>query len=287
MLRPTLALLSSIAASDEPDADHPIHDNLVTLAAVVEMIHIATLVHDDVLDEADTRRGAPTLNRIQGNEVAVIFGDYLISKAFHLCSTLDSQRVALRIGEITSTVCEGEMLQLASRGDPALDEQTYFDIIERKTASLIAVACEQGAALAGATPEIQRRLYDFGLTLGLAFQIQDDLLDVVGEQAVVGKDLGKDLEKGKVTLPVLHFLANASGAAHDEIAALVTLDRPLDASERSRISHLLAATGSIDHARATAARLVDSAAAALAPLPDSPARAHLLAVAQAVIARDH
>jgi octaprenyl-diphosphate synthase len=287
MLRPTLVLLSGLAGGTRQSPDRPFPDSLITLAAVIEMIHIATLVHDDVLDEAATRRGAATLNRLQGNEVAVIFGDYLISQSFHLCSTLDSQKIALRIGEITSTVCEGEMLQLASRGDPTLDEQTYFAIIERKTAALIAVACELGALLAGAPLDVVERFRSYGMALGSAFQIQDDLLDFVGEQSVVGKDLGKDLEKGKVTLPVLHFLANTTGPARDEVVRLVTLDRPLSVEERRHVATVLREAGSIDHARGVAAGLIERASADLAGLPDSPARTHLLAIAEAVITRDH
>src|SRR5690606_15356535 len=126
----------------------------------VEMIHVATLVHDDVLDEAAVRRQRPTISKLCGNEAAVILGDYLISSAFHLCSSLGDQRVALRVGEITTQVCEGELLQLHHRHDCALDEMTYFEIIRRKTASLIGVACEQGAAFSGADAQLQRRLYD-------------------------------------------------------------------------------------------------------------------------------
>lgn len=285
MLRPTLVLLSGLAV--RPGGDGRIGDDLVTLAAVVEMIHIATLVHDDVLDESATRRGAATLNRLQGNEIAVIFGDYLISQSFHLCSSLDSQRIALRIGEVTSTVCEGEMLQLASRGDASLSEQTYFSIIERKTAALIAVACEMGAHLAGADGGTVRRFHDFGMALGVAFQIQDDLLDFVGDQSVVGKDLGKDLEKGKVTLPVLHFLRASSGPARDEVLTLIRLDRPLSKEERAHITEALAAAGSIAHAQGVASRLIEEATASMHEMPDSPARDHLLAIAGAVLSRDH
>ena len=285
MLRPTLVLLSGLSV--RPDLAERIGDDLVTLAAVVEMIHIATLVHDDVLDESATRRGAATLNRLQGNEIAVIFGDYLISQSFHLCSSLENQRIALRVGEITSTVCEGEMLQLASRGDADLSEQTYFSIIERKTAALIAVACEMGAHLAGADAPTVRRFHGFGMALGVAFQIQDDLLDFVGDQSVVGKDLGKDLEKGKVTLPVLHFLRSASGAAREEVLTMIRQDRPLSVGERTHITGALRDAGSIAHARAVASRLVEEAPAARGRRPEAPARDHLLAIADAVISRDH
>ena len=135
MLRPTLTLVSGLCASGREDAG-AITDDHVTIAAVVEMIHMATLVHDDVLDEASIRRGGQTVNALAGNEAAVILGDYLISRSFHLCSQLATQDTALRIGEITSTVCEGELLQLHHRGNLELDEETYFKIIDRKTADV-------------------------------------------------------------------------------------------------------------------------------------------------------
>ena len=248
MLRPTLVLLSGLAAGSRGCVPEAITRGHITVAAVVEMIHIATLVHDDVLDESDTRRGGATVNRLEGNETAVIFGDYLISQAFHLCSTLESQATALRIGRITSTVCEGEMLQLANRHNTELTERDYAAIIERKTASLIAVACELGARHGGAADALAGRMGRFGLDLGAAFQIQDDLLDFVGERAIVGKDLGKDLEKGKPTLPVIHFLRTADAPARAELLELVRLDRPLSEAERGRIAASLAEAG-VDRAR--------------------------------------
>ena len=286
MLRPSLALLSGVACSGESDPLRAVTPELVTVGAVVEMIHIATLVHDDVLDEADSRRGGATVNRLHGNDVAVIFGDYLISQAFHLCSTLDSQSTALRVGEITSIVCEGEMLQLANRGNPAVGRKTYFDIIERKTAALIALSCELGARHAGAPEALCRRMYDFGSRLGCAFQVQDDLLDIVGAEAVVGKSLGKDLEKGKVTLPIVHHLEVAGPEARAEMIELVRSVEPLGGA-RGGIAERLASTGSIDHARGVARTLVAEAIAELGALPAGPARDHLTALARAVVERDH
>jgi len=281
MLRPTMVLVTGKAARPdrEPGEDH------TTIAAVLETIHLATLVHDDVLDEADERRQAQTVNRIKGNEVAVILGDYLIARAFHLCSGLDSQRIALRVGEVTGIVCEGEMLQLSRRGDPSLDERTYFDIIERKTAALIGVACELGAAASGADAVTQRRMYDFGVKLGNAFQIVDDLLDLVGDQRVVGKSLHKDLEKGKMTLPVIHHLRSVptSAASRVAIESMIRGEMPPDAE---KVAELLAATGSIAYARQTAADLVTEARALLSTLHDSPARQLMHALAEAVVSRE-
>lgn len=287
MLRPTLVFLSGLAVGggDPEELGPRAVDELVTVATVLEMIHIATLVHDDVLDESSTRRGAATVNRLRGTEAAVVFGDYLISQAFHLCSSLDSQRTALRVGEVTSRVCEGEMLQLARRGDPALGRDAYFAIIERKTAALIAVAAELGALHAGGGPAQTRAMHRYGVSVGSAFQIQDDLLDLTGDADVVGKDLGKDLEKGKVTLPVVHYLERAAGEERAALERLVREDRPLNGTRRSVLAQLEAA-GSIGHARQVAAALINDAKAELGVLPDSAARGHLEAIADAVLGRE-
>lgn len=282
MLRPVLALLS--ASSIQGTALERLPEDVRRVAAVVEMIHLATLIHDDVLDDADTRRGAPTIARMRSNEIAVILGDFLLSQAFHLCATIDDQRTAMRVGEITSAVCEGEMLQLSRRGQTDLDERTYYTIVERKTAFLIAVACELGASHAGATAEQCDALFEFGTDIGVAFQVQDDLLDLVGDQDVVGKSLGKDIEMGKVTLPVLHHLQQLSGPDRERMQELIRTQRPLNGSRASVVSQL-EATGSIDYARAAARERVASAKARLNVLPDSQAKDQLLLLADQVIDR--
>lgn len=284
MLRPSLAILSSLAAA--PERTTQVSDRVITIAAVIEMIHIATLVHDDVLDDADTRRGGPTINRLHGSEAAVIFGDYLISQSFHLCSGLGDQGIALRVGEVTSTVCTGEMLQLSHRGNPDLDEATYFAIIERKTAALIAVACELGAKAAGAPEADQKRLWSFGIRLGNAFQIQDDLLDLTGAESVVGKPLGKDFEKGKLTLPLIHFLRSAPTSEREAVRERVRVGAPMG-DARASLAERLEAAGSIAYARAAAERLIAEAKADLAGFPPSQSQGALIALADAVIARDH
>lgn len=284
MLRPVVTLLSGASATGST-LDGGLTDEHVTVASVVEMIHLATLVHDDVLDDADTRRGAPTIARMRSSEVAVILGDFLLSQAFHLCSSLDSQRTALRVGEITSAVCEGEMLQLSRRGQADLDEQTYFTIVERKTAALIAVACELGALHAGADDETARRFYDFGRDLGVAFQIQDDLLDLVGDERIVGKTLGKDIEMGKVTLPVLHHLSVCDARERADFSTLIRAQVPLN-GERPGIVRRLHQTGSVEYAHKVAADLVNRAKARLMPLPGSGAKDQLLLMADQVITRE-
>ncbi len=278
MLRPTLVILSGLATN--PALGEPTEEQIV-VAAVIEMIHVATLVHDDVLDEATVRRGGDTVNKRDGNEAAIILGDYLLSKAFHLCSTLDTQRTALRVGEVTSVVCEGEMIQLAHRGDFTLNEASYFDIIRRKTAALIGLACELGARHAGADASTAGRLADFGDKIGTAFQIQDDILDLVGDEPTVGKSLGRDAEKGKLTLPLIHHLSRVDPAGRGGVVEALSHGRDGVAG----ILRELERTGSIEYARRTALRLVGDAKALLAALDESPARGALLSLADAVVAR--
>ncbi len=284
MLRPTVTLLAGLACDRRGCVAEAVSGNLVTVAAVVEMIHLATLVHDDVLDEADIRRGHRTINAWKGNEAAVMLGDYLIARSFHLCSQLDEQRTALRVGEVTAAVAEGEMLQLAHRGDFAITEKTYYDIVERKTAALIAVACELGARHGGADEATQRALSEYGRLVGVAFQIQDDLLDLVGEEDIVGKSLGKDLDTQKLTLPLIHHLSVLPPAARLETERMIH-SRAFDHSRRHALHPRLVATDSITYARTAALRLVDQAKECLGALPESAARATLLSMADAVITR--
>lgn len=226
MLRPMLVLLSGKACG-QLSRDH------VTIATVVEMVHMATLVHDDVLDEADLRRKGATINHLQGNEAAVLLGDYLISHSFHLCSSLDSQFCSRTIARTTNEVCEGELLQIDNRGGFGLDEKTYYQIITRKTASLCAACCLLGAKLSGASDETARRMERFGRCIGEAFQIQDDVLDLVGDAVEVGKTLGTDIEKGKMTLPMIHFMQHAP-KQHRELLQSLLEGRDVDKVERIR-----------------------------------------------------
>lgn len=294
MVRPTLVALCGLAsrAAGAPSDDRAITDDHIKVAAVCEMIHLATLVHDDVLDEADQRRRTTTVNSLHGNETAVILGDYLFSSAYRLCSTLDSQDAALLIGTTGMTLCTGELLQLYHRGDFSLDERTYFEIVRRKTASLIATACRLGASRTllatgadGALPDAVARLEQYGLDIGVAFQIQDDLLDLTGDQQVVGKSLGKDVEKGKLTLPMIHHLRTADPVRRGRSLLLVE-DDTLSPIVRTRgLVEAMASTGSIDHARRAAEDLVRRAQQSIAPLPDSAAKRLLMLMADSVVAR--
>ncbi len=275
MLRPSLVLLSGKACGELTEAHN-------VIATVVEMVHMATLVHDDVLDEAELRRKGATINHLRGNEAAVLLGDYLISHSFHLCSSLGSQRASRLIGRTTNQVCEGELLQIDNRNNLDLTEDTYLRIITRKTASLCATCCLLGAELAGATPEQVKRLELYGLSLGTAFQIQDDILDIVGDARTVGKTLGIDVEKGKMTLPMIHFMRTAPAEHRTLLRSL--LDSP-DAEKVDRIRNLLLPTDSIDYAKDRARKLVTRARETLHGLPESEPRRVLDAMAEFVVAR--
>lgn len=272
MLRPAMVFLSGMACGQIGRRHHMV-------AATCEMIHMATLVHDDVLDEAEVRRRGHTVNHLRGNETAVMLGDYLISNAFHLCSQVGEPEINLRLGEITNTLCEGELVQLHHRDNLSLDEATYFEIVRRKTAVLIGACCELGAWLSGAPAATRQALYRFGEGLGMAFQIQDDLLDLEGHEDVVGKSLGRDLQKGKLTLPVILHLAQCQGA-HREAALTAIRER-----DGGTLIELLRASGSVDAARARADGLCEAARAELTVLPDGGARTALEAAADAVTRR--
>jgi octaprenyl-diphosphate synthase len=276
MLRPLLVLLSGRACGKLTD-DH------VTIATVVEMVHMATLVHDDVLDEAELRRKGATINHLRGNEAAVLLGDYLISHSYHLCSSLDSQFASRLIGRTTNQVCEGELLQIDNRNNWDLDEETYLRIITLKTASLCGACCALGAKLAGAAEADIRRLETFGLAIGTAFQIQDDILDVVGDTATVGKTLGIDVEKGKMTLPMIHFLRTAPS---EHRALLRSLLESKDADKTERVRNLVLPSKSIAYARDRARQLIDRARSSIAELPESDARRVLDTMAEFVVARE-
>jgi octaprenyl-diphosphate synthase len=275
MLRPMLVLLAGKACGESTDAH-------VTLATVVEMVHMATLVHDDVLDEAELRRKGATINHLRGNEAAVLLGDYLISHSYHLCSSLESQLASRTIARTTNQVCEGELLQIDNRNNLDLDEETYIQIISRKTAVLCATCCYLGATFAGATEAQIAAMETYGRSLGIAFQIQDDILDIVGDAETVGKTLGIDIEKQKVTLPVIHFLRTAP-AEHRKLLRSLLGSR--EADKVDRIRNLILPSDSITYARETAERLVVKARAAIEILPDSDAKRVLDTMAEFVVTR--
>jgi octaprenyl-diphosphate synthase len=276
-LRPALLLLTALACGRVTPAHH-------LLAAVVEMIHTATLVHDDVLDSASVRRHVPTVNALWGNQASILLGDYLFTHAFHLSSTLDDVRACRLIGEATNRLCAGELQQICRRGQLELSEDEYLDIIDAKTAELTACSCKLGAIYAGMSEEVVDHLTKFGRDLGIAFQIADDLLDLMGEETLAGKSLGSDLEQQKLTLPLIHLLRNGSAAQTARARSILTA---AGNHKRESLLPLLHESGSLDYARRKAESYVSSALEQLECLPDSPARAILEAVADRAVHRDH
>ena len=284
MLRPILVVVTGMATSP---TTQEITEGHRVVATVVEMVHMATLVHDDILDDAEIRRRGATVNHLRGNETAVMLGDYLISHAYHLCSSLPSPAVSRMIADTTNTVCEGELLQLANRDNWLLDEATYFEIIRRKTASLCGMCCKLGGMLNDADGPTCENLYQYGEQLGIAFQIVDDVLDLTGDERTVGKTLGRDLAKGKLTLPLIRW-ARSQGEgdeAQDLLRRAAKLDSPDAADAVAELRRRVAAGGSVDDAQRTAARMVAHAKALIDDLPASPSRELLLSMADAVITR--
>lgn len=275
MLRPALLLLSGRAAGNMTAHHH-------ICAAVVEMVHMATLVHDDVLDGAEQRRKKPTIASTDGNTAAVLLGDYLISHAFHLCSSLPDTHASRRIGAITNVVCEGELMQNRARGDLSLTEAAYIEIIRRKTAVLTGISCELGAWLAGAGGGVVSHLFAFGEKAGIAFQIMDDVLDLVGDVNQVGKTLGRDLAQGKLTLPTIHALTSGTESNRDVLAKALT--KPED-SQYGAVIAMLEESGSLRYSVAAANSYVQAALRELECLPPSTARDSLAGLAGFILSR--
>ncbi len=229
-LRPALVALSANALGKANDAH-------VTVAVIIEMVHLATLVHDDVMDEAEIRRGRPTLAANWSNEIAVLFGDCLFAQALKLAASFPTPEICRAVAMATNTVCSGEILQTRNRGNFQCSRSEYFRVLEMKTAELFALSCDLAACLGGATAAQRSALRQFGLAFGTAYQLYDDCVDLFGSETVAGKSLGKDLAKGKLTLPVLllweraslpdrarleHLVQNCRNGALSEVGALLS-----------------------------------------------------------------
>ena len=232
-LRPALALLAGGGTGR-------IEENHLHLGVIVELIHIATLVHDDVLDEAGLRHCLPTANARWGNEISVLLGDCLFANALGLAAAHLPADACRKISETTGTVCSGEILQTQKRFDSEMPVEQYLDIIRMKTGSLFGLSSELGAHLNAAPPALVKAAREFGVNLGIAYQIYDDCVDIFGQERKVGKSLGTDMKKGKLTLPWLLLLQHIGAAQHDEIAALLFQGTP---QERERLLALVAGNG--------------------------------------------
>lgn len=274
-LRPALLLLCGKACG-KLTGDHHV------LAAVVEMIHAATLVHDDVLDGADVRRHVATVNAEWGTEASVLLGDFLFTHAFHLAASLESTYACRMIGRSTNRVCEGELHQIARRGSFELSEAEYLDILQGKTAELIECCCRLGARFSGANERVQNQLALFGRHLGMAFQIADDLLDLVSDSDSTGKSLGTDLAKQKPTLPLIRFRETADRPAVDRCREV--FEAP-GTGQRATMLQLLSESDAFEYARDKARSFADAASANLECLEPSASKEVLESLTRFVIDR--
>ena len=276
-LRPALLLMAAQACGYAGQHHY-------TLAAVVEMIHTATLLHDDVVDESDLRRGKPTANARFGNSASVLVGDFLYSRSFQLMVTVGSMRVLEVLSTTTNVIAAGEVLQLMNSGNPDLSEAAYFEVIERKTAKLFEAAARLGAVVADASPEREDALARYGTHLGTAFQLIDDVLDYSGDLAAIGKSLGDDLAEGKMTLPLIRALE--IGTADDKAIVRHAIGEG-GLTDFEPVVNVLVRTGALEYARERALKESHAAMACVADLPDTPHRQNLLELASFAARRSY
>jgi len=276
-LRPMLLLLSAGAFGYRGHHHHE-------LAAVVEFIHTATLLHDDVVDESALRRGRATANAMFGNSAAVLVGDFVYSRAFQMMVGVDSMRVLQVLADATNVIAEGEVMQLMNCHNPEIDEAGYLAVIRCKTAKLFEAATRLGAILGGATPAQEEAMSCFGMQLGVAFQLIDDVLDYSGEEATIGKNLGDDLAEGKPTLPLIYAIEHGTPEQSQ------TVRRAIEQGGRDDLAaviNAIQATGALDYARAQARAASQTACAAAASLRNSAQRDYLLQLADFAVTRTY
>jgi octaprenyl-diphosphate synthase len=277
-IRPAVLLMSARMAGYTGE-------RAVLYASVIEFIHTATLVHDDIIDESELRRGRDAVHTRWGNHVTVLFGDFLYLKSMSLALSQDCLEIIRLLCDVTLRVVEGEIYQLTKNGVVDLSEEEHFDIIRRKTAFLFAGSAKIGGMLGSITREQQEALWDYGLNIGMAFQIVDDLLDFTGDEVALGKPVGGDLREGKMTLPVIHLFATGEARAQALLRKVVDA-RDVTVEEWDEIKAMLAQARSLDYARTMAFEFVERAKRALNAFPSSDARDALLYLPDYVISRD-
>jgi octaprenyl-diphosphate synthase len=276
-LRPLLVLLCGAALGDASDRH-------IQFAAVIEFIHTATLLHDDVVDISSLRRGRATANAEFGNAPSVLVGDFLYTRAFQLLVQLADMDILRNMADATNTIAEGEVLQLTRAGDASTSEAQYLEIITNKTAILFAAACYGAAALGGQDEECRLRLHAFGLNLGIAFQMIDDVLDYEGDPATMGKNIGDDLTEGKPTLPLIYTLQHGSP---DEQALIRDAITNKTAEGIKDVVAAVARCGALDYSRSQAKHYHDLALEQLQHLPDNDHRSAMIKITSLSINRDH
>jgi octaprenyl-diphosphate synthase len=274
-LRPMLVVLAARACGYKGS-------NHITAAAIIEFIHTATLLHDDVVDESDLRRGQESAHSVWGNAASVLVGDFLYSRSFQMMVTVDSMRVMEVLSDATNTIAEGEVEQLLNMHDPEVSEESYFNVIEKKTAKLFEAACQLGAVLAG-KPELEDALAIFGSELGAAFQVADDVLDYMGDADTLGKNIGDDLAEGKPTLPLIlsrKYLAPEQKSIIDETIRQGGIGRI------EQILELIRSSGALSESMDVARSRSHAAMQSIAPLPDSIWKDAMMSLASYSVSRE-
>ncbi|WP_148861729.1 octaprenyl diphosphate synthase [Marinobacter fonticola] len=274
-LRPLLVLLTARALDYERD-DH------LKLAAVIEFLHTATLLHDDVVDTSDLRRGKATANAHWGNAPSVLVGDFLYSRAFQMMVELGSVPIMEVLSNATAVIAEGEVLQLMNTRNPDISESQYMTVIHNKTAMLFEAASHSGAILAGADAATESNLRQYGKHLGMAFQLVDDVLDYRGDAQTMGKNVGDDLAEGKPTLPLIHAIANANETESQLIRSAI---RKGGLDEMARILQIVETSGALDYTVSKAKTEAEKARACVTELPASPHRDALILLTDVAVAR--
>lgn len=276
-LRPLLVLLTANALNYKGKSH-------INLAAIIEFIHTATLLHDDVVDMSQLRRGRPTANAQWGNAPSVLVGDFLYSRAFQMMVQINNMDVMDILSSTTNQIAEGEVQQLVNAKDPSVSEANYFRVIDKKTAVLFAAACEVAAVIAGATAEQRKTLHQYGLHVGIAFQLVDDALDYTSDAATLGKNVGDDLAEGKPTLPLIHAMRNAKPEDAELIADAI---RKGDASQLPKILQIVQATGGMAYTLDCARQQVNFALNQIAKLESNPYTQAMKELAEFSLARSY
>lgn len=275
-IRPLLLLLSAKATKYNGEQHH-------IMAVVIELIHTATLLHDDIVDESRTRRGRNTANEVWGNAASVLVGDFLYSRAFELMVEIDSMSIMKIMSKVTNNIAEGEVMQLLNCHNPKLSESEYFQVIENKTACLFKASTQIGAILSGADKAFESALKDYGLHLGNAFQIVDDILDFESDVETMGKEIGDDLSEGKTTLPMIYALKHTSGKEHEILVGAI---ENRDNVGVDKVINILKNTGAFEYARGKAKESADLARTAIKDLPESNYKKALILLCDLSLQRD-
>ncbi|MGD8370306.1 MAG: polyprenyl synthetase family protein [Syntrophobacterales bacterium] len=276
-LRPLLMVLAARLLNYKGDDQY-------ALSIVFEYLHAATLLHDDVVDNAELRRGQPSANTLWGNAAVVLVGDFLLATSFFLSVLSGNLKILRVLSETTTSMAEGEVLQLINSGNLEVSEQDYIEVITRKTAILISAACQIGAILGDASEEREEAMRRFGLNLGIAFQLRDDFLDYTGSEAEFGKPVGKDLQEGKITLPLIRALKSSDNKDRHRLVDLITSDS-IQEETFAEVKQIIKRYEGLDYTDQLASHYITEAKSALAIFPPSPTRESLLEIADYVVAR--